>query len=121
MRPEAVQVEAAIMDLTHDGQGVADLDGERVFVSGVLPGERAIVSLRRRRRRYREATVVELLESTPDRTDPGCPHFGRCGGCALQHLGYAAQVRFKEGVVRDALERIAGLSIPEWLAPITGA
>jgi 23S rRNA (uracil1939-C5)-methyltransferase len=121
MRRDAVQVEAAVVGLTHDGQGIADLDGERVFVSGVLPGERAILSLQRRRRRYREATLVELLDPAADRVEPPCPHFGRCGGCAVQHLSYSAQVRFKEVVVRDALERIAGIEIPEWLPALTGA
>ncbi len=121
MSREIVQAEVTVVGLTHDGQGVADLDGERVFVSGVLPGERALLSIKRRRRRYREATLVELLEPAAERVDPPCPHFGRCGGCAIQHLSYAAQVRFKEGVVRDALERIADIKIPEWLPPLTGA
>ena len=121
MSREAIQAEVAVVGLTHDGQGIADLDGERVFVSGVLPGERALLSLNRRRRRYREATLLELLEPAAERVAPPCPHFGRCGGCAIQHLSYAAQVRFKEGVVRDALERIADIAIPEWLPPLTGA
>jgi len=120
MSREAVQVEASILDLTHDGQGVADLDGERIFVSGALPGERALLSLQGRRRRYREAKLIEILETADERVTPPCQHFGRCGGCALQHLSYEAQVQFKEGVVRDALERIADIEIAAWLPPLTG-
>ncbi len=113
-------VDAEIIDLTHDGLGVANLDGHRVFVSGALPGEFVRLAPRRRRRRYQEADLVEILQSAETRVDPPCPYFGRCGGCAVQHLGYAAQIEFKETVVREALARIAGLEPAEWLAPITG-
>lgn len=113
-------VDAEIIDLTHDGLGVANLDGHRVFVSGALPGEFVRLAPRRRRRRYQEADLIEILRSAETRVDPPCPYFGRCGGCAIQHLDYAAQIEFKETVVREALARIAGLEPAEWLAPITG-
>ncbi len=113
-------VDAEIIDLTHDGQGVADLDGHRVFVSGALPGEFVRLAPRRRRRRYREADLVRVLRSVEARVDPPCPYFGRCGGCAVQHLAYAKQVEFKATVVREALARLAGLEPAEWLAPIIG-
>ena len=114
------QVDAEIIDLTHDGQGVADLDGHRVFVSGALPGELVRLAPRRRRRRYQEAELVRVLRSAETRVDPPCPYFGRCGGCAVQHLAYADQVAFKEAVVTEALARIADLEPADWLAPITG-
>lgn len=120
MGRELVQIEATIVGLTHDGHGIAALDGERVFVPGALPGERALLSLQRRRRRHGQASLVEVLEPAAERVEPPCEYFGRCGGCAVQHLSYEAQVRFKESVVRDALERIARLETPEWLAPLTG-
>ncbi|MEE8249533.1 MAG: 23S rRNA (uracil(1939)-C(5))-methyltransferase RlmD [Gammaproteobacteria bacterium] len=113
-------VDAEIIDLTHDGQGVADLDGHRVFVSGALPGELVRLAPRRRRRRFQEADLVRVLRSAEARVDPPCPYFGRCGGCAVQHLAYAEQVEFKETVVREALARLAGLEPAEWLAPIIG-
>ncbi|MEE8238290.1 MAG: 23S rRNA (uracil(1939)-C(5))-methyltransferase RlmD [Gammaproteobacteria bacterium] len=113
-------VDAEIIDLTHDGQGVADLDGHRVFVSGALPGELVRLAPRRRRRRFQEADLVRVLRSAEARVDPPCPYFGRCGGCAVQHLAYAKQVEFKETVVREALARLAGLEPAEWLAPIIG-
>lgn len=120
MTRDPAHIQAEIIGLTHDGQGIATLDGERVFVPGLLPGERATLSLKRRRRRYREAALVELLAPAAERVAPPCEYFGRCGGCAIQHLSYSGQLAFKETVVRDALERIAGLDIPEWLPPITG-
>jgi 23S rRNA (uracil1939-C5)-methyltransferase len=111
---------AEIIDLTHDGQGVADVDGRRVFVAGTLPSERAVISPRRRRRRYGEADLVRILEPAPSRVEPACEYFGRCGGCALQHMDYAAQVQFKQRVVEEALARIGGTSPDEWLPPIVG-
>jgi len=117
---EREEIEARVVDLTHDGHGVADVGGRRVFVPGTLPGERAVVAPRRKRRRYTEADLVRVVEPSPDRVVPPCEVFGRCGGCALQHLGYDAQVRFKRKMVEDAFTRIAGLEPDEWLAPIVG-
>jgi 23S rRNA (uracil1939-C5)-methyltransferase len=114
------EVEASIVDLTHDGQGVADIDGRRVFVPGTLPSERVVIAPRKRRRRFTEAELVRIVEPSLSRTTAPCEVFGRCGGCALQHLDYAAQVRFKQKVVEDAFTRIAGLAPDEWLAPIVG-
>lgn len=114
------EIEATIVDLTHDGHGVADVDGRRVFVPGTLPGERAVIAPRRKRRRYTEADLVRVVTPSPDRVEPPCEVFGRCGGCALQHLAYAAQVRFKQKTVEEAFARIAGLTPDEWLPPILG-
>src|SRR5690554_3548432 len=113
-------VEASIVDLTHDGRGVADVDGRRIFVAGALPGERAVIAPRKSRRKLTEAELVEIIEPSPERVAPPCEVFGRCGGCALQHLHYDAQVRFKERVVQEAFARIAGLAPETWLPPITG-
>jgi 23S rRNA (uracil1939-C5)-methyltransferase len=121
MTARTVEVEAMIVGLTHDGSGIADIDGERAFVAGALPGEHVQLALKRRRRRYREAGLIEILQPVSDRVEAPCPYFGRCGGCAIQHMSYAAQVRFKESVVRDALQRIGGLESLEWIAPLTGA
>jgi len=113
-------VETEILDLSHAADGIADFEGQRVFVPGALPGERARVALRSRRRRYRAADLVEIVRRAPGRTEPGCEYFGRCGGCAIQHLGYAGQVAFKEDVVREALRRVAGVEPATWFAPLVG-
>ena len=117
---EREEVEASVVDLTHDGHGVADVNGRRVFVPGTLPGERAVIAPRRKRRRYTEADLVRIVTPSPDRVEPPCPVFGRCGGCALQHLAYDAQVRFKQKAVEDAFARIGGLEPDAWLPPILG-
>jgi 23S rRNA (uracil1939-C5)-methyltransferase len=120
MRAEPKVVVGTVIDLTHDGEGVVDLDGRRVFVANALPGERVEIALGKRRRKVQEATLARVLEPSPDRVTPGCEYFGRCGGCALQHLEHGAQVRFKQGVVQQALARIGHVEPDEWLSPAVG-
>lgn len=113
-------IAAPVIDLTHDGRGVADVDGARVFVAGALPGERVEIAVHKRRRQHREGELVRVLEPAAVRAAPPCEYFGRCGGCALQHMDAGAQLAFKQGVVEQALARIARVEPEEWLAPITG-
>jgi 23S rRNA (uracil1939-C5)-methyltransferase len=120
MQPKGALVEATVVDLTHDGIGVADLDGQRVFVADALPGERVEIALRKRRRKLQEADLLRVLTPSPERTTPGCEYFGRCGGCALQHLAHPAQVSFKQRVVAEALKRIARVEPEEWLPAAVG-
>ena len=120
MANSAEPLEADVIDLTHDGKGVADVDGRRLFVPGALSGERVKLLPRRRRRKLQEAELLEVVTPAPARADPPCAYFGRCGGCALQHLNYEAQVEFKEKVVQDAFARIASLTPDRWLEPMTG-
>ena len=120
MRSDVEFLDVQIVDLTHDGQGVADLGERRVFVPGALPGERVRLTLRRRRRQYHEADLVEILEPSVERVEPPCKYFGRCGGCAVQHFSYEAQVTFKQTIVQEALSRIAGVEPEVWLEPILG-
>jgi 23S rRNA (uracil1939-C5)-methyltransferase len=120
MRGDGAIVTTTIVDLTHDGEGVADLDGRRVFVPDALPGERAEIRLRKRRRKLQEADLVRVLEPSASRVTPECEYFGRCGGCALQHLAHPAQVAFKQKTVAEALARIARTEPEEWLPPVVG-
>lgn len=115
MKDDAPRVTATIVDLTHDGVGVADLDGKKIFVADALPGERVEIALRKRRRKTQEADLVRVLEPSPARVQPACEYFGRCGGCALQHLAHEAQVPFKQQVVAEALKRIGGVEPMSWL------
>ena len=121
MRAEGPAVEATIVDLTHDGVGVADLGGRRVFVPDALPGERVEIVLRKRRRKIQEADLKRVLEPSPQRVQPACEYFGRCGGCALQHLEHGAQVAFKQQVVAETLKRIGRVEPSEWLPPVVSA
>ena len=118
MRADSPTIVATIVDLTHDGVGVADLDGRKVFVADALPGERVEIALRKRRRKLQEADLVRVLEPSPERVVPPCEYFGRCGGCALQHLEHSSQVRFKERVVAETLKRIGRVEPDEWLPAV---
>ncbi len=108
-----------VTSLTHEGEGVVH-GGKTVFVAGALPGERIRFRRMRRRRQHDEGVLLEVLESSPARVSPDCPHFGVCGGCALQHLAPAAQLAAKEGELRSTLERVARVEPRRWLAPLSG-
>ena len=114
-------LETDILDLSHDGRGVARVDGKVIFVSGVLPGERVRLGQRRSHRHFDEAELLEVLTPSPQRAVPPCPHFGRCGGCVLQHLQPQAQLAAKQRVLAENLERIGKVAPQRWLAPLADA
>jgi 23S rRNA (uracil1939-C5)-methyltransferase len=113
--------EVEITDLSHDGRGVARIEGKTVFVAGALPGERALVRIGARHRSFDEARVETLLTRSPLRIEPRCPHFGLCGGCALQHLPVAAQIQAKQRVLAENFERIGKVEPDRWLEPLVDA
>ncbi|MEO7431710.1 MAG: 23S rRNA (uracil(1939)-C(5))-methyltransferase RlmD [Dokdonella sp.] len=112
-------LEVDITDFTHDGRGVARVDGKAVFVAGALPGERARIRVTKRSRSFDEAKVEELLTRSPDRVDPKCIHFGTCSGCSLQHMAPAEQIKAKQRVLADNFERIGKVEPARWLEPLT--
>ncbi len=114
------EVELAIEDLAEDGRGVARANGKVVFVHGALPGERVRARVIARRRRHDEATVLEVLAPSASREAPLCRHFGRCGGCALQHLRAPEQLAWKQRQLAQSLRRIGGVEPETWAAPISG-
>lgn len=91
-----------------EGKGVARADGLVVFVPFGVPGDRIRARVIRKRRRHLEAVIEELLEASPDRIEPRCPHFGVCGGCSSQNVAYSLQLEFKREQVRELLRRIGG-------------
>ncbi|HET9694582.1 MAG TPA: 23S rRNA (uracil(1939)-C(5))-methyltransferase RlmD [Steroidobacteraceae bacterium] len=119
-RLQAAPEEADIVDLTHEAQGVARIDGKTVFVADALPGERVRLRRTHRQRKLDYATTEEVLRASPDRVVPRCPHFGTCGGCALQHLAPAAQLTFKQAQLLENLARLGGVQPAEVLEPLTG-
>lgn len=120
MKPDAVPQEARIESLSHDGRGVARLDGKAVFVEGALPGERVMLRRTRGHRRHDEAVAIEVLEAAPGRVEPRCEHFGVCGGCSLQHLDADLQLQAKQAHVAEQLARLGRVEPRAWLAPLTG-
>jgi len=109
-------VEAVIDSLSHDGRGVARVEEKVTFIHGALPGERVLFRYTARRRNRDEGEVVEVLEPNPRRVEPGCRHFGLCGGCSLQHLDAQAQIEYKQQVLLDAFTHLGKVQ-PETVLP----
>ena len=93
------------------GQGVARLEGMAVFVRGALRGERCRISLMKVGKTCAWARVLDVLDPSPARVKPDCPHYPKCGGCALRHMSYEEELAFKRQRVDDALRRIGGLDL----------
>ncbi len=92
-----------------EGQGVARVDGQVVFVKGALVGETCRVLIEHVGHRAAWARIEALLSPSPDRVAPDCPYFSRCGGCQTRHMTYAAELSFKADKVRNALRHIGGM------------
>lgn len=116
----------AILDLSHDGRGVARWPaghaqaGKAVFVAGALPGETVRAQQTARSRHFDEARTLEVLQASADRVPPRCPHFGTCGGCVLQHLAEDRQIAYKQQVLLDNLQRIGHVAPAAVLPPLRG-
>lgn len=106
--------EVVIERLVYGGDGLAREEGRVMFVPYVLPGERVRVQVARGERGWARATLLEILEPSPARVTPRCPHFGpgRCGGCQWQHLDYEAQLAAKRQIVVEQMERIGKITTP---------
>ncbi|TYT25592.1 23S rRNA (uracil(1939)-C(5))-methyltransferase RlmD [Luteimonas viscosa] len=125
-RIDQTPFELEILDLSHDGRGVARREaghanaGKTVFVAGALPGERVLAKQVARSRHFDEADTLQVLQASSDRVLPRCAHFGVCGGCALQHLDESRQIMAKQRVLLENFERIGHVSPGEVLPPLTG-
>jgi len=109
---------AVIEDLSHDGRGVTRIDGKTVFVGGALPGETVRFLRLKKSRRFDEGEALAVENPAANRVEPGCVHFGTCGGCSMQHLEPAAQIRAKQKVLADNLERLGKVRPDRWLEPL---
>ncbi|MDY0390672.1 MAG: class I SAM-dependent RNA methyltransferase [Desulfobulbus oligotrophicus] len=99
------------------GKGLGRLaNGQVVLVAGALPGESLRVRVTQLRRGYVEAEIVQINETSPDRRQPPCPYYGRCGGCNFQHAAYPAQLAIKHAILNESLER-ARLPLPSESSP----
>jgi len=108
-----------ITGLTNEGSGVGRYEGMAVFVPMTAVGDVILCHIVKVLKSYAFGRVEEMLSPSADRVKNDCPSYGKCGGCSFRHISYEAELRAKEGFVRDAFERIGGLS-PEFL-PICGS
>jgi len=110
-----------IESLDLEAQGVAhNAEGKVVFVEDALPGEEVRVSVRRHKKQWEQAGIVELRRESSQRVVPRCPHFGVCGGCKMQHLHVAAQVATKQRALEDALWHLGKVRAERLLRPLEG-
>jgi 23S rRNA (uracil1939-C5)-methyltransferase len=112
--------QAVIASLSPEGRGVTHVDGKAVFVFGALPGEQVRFVYSAMYRDYAEGRVVEVLEASPLRVEPRCPHFGVCGGCSLQHLAEASQIEQKQRLLQEQFRRIGKVEPESLFPPLTG-
>jgi 23S rRNA (uracil1939-C5)-methyltransferase len=108
-------MDVTIEKLIYGGDGLAHHEGSTVFVPFVLPAERVAVSPVEQKKKFVRARVDNLLEASPQRTPPPCPHFGVCGGCNYQHIPYEAQLQYKMAILRETLRRIGRI---DWTGEI---
>jgi predicted RNA-binding protein with TRAM domain len=95
------ELELRIERLTNMGDGVARLDGWVIMVPHTIPGELVRARVHRNHKNYSEATLVSVVEPSPERTQPQCKLFGLCGGCQYQHMSIKAQREWKREQVRS--------------------
>lgn len=116
--------ETDVESLQLDGKGIAHCGAKPLFVDGALQGERIRYELVKTKPRNHIGRLVEILQPSPHRVTPRCPHFGffqgACGGCSLQHLDAAAQLALKQQVLEDALWHVAKIRPEKLLPPIDG-
>ncbi len=96
-------------------------DGRVIFAPYLAPGDIADVQVTKKRKAYYEAKPVEIKKYASIRTQPACAYFGTCGGCKLQHIDYAHQIKYKQKEVENNLKRLGKLDLPESIEPIMGS
>jgi len=106
--------------LSNDGRGIARLNCKTVFIEGALPGEDIDFQIVRCHREYDEARIHNIHKKSAERVQPMCRHYGKCGGCVLQHLSPPAQLAAKQKSLLDNLKRIGRVQPQAALPPLTG-
>jgi tRNA/tmRNA/rRNA uracil-C5-methylase (TrmA/RlmC/RlmD family) len=110
----------SIQDVAFGGAGVARQDGKVFFIPFTIAGETVSAEVVRDKKKFAEAELVSVEEVSPHRVEPRCPYFGRCGGCAYQHMAYEEQLRMKHNQVEQTLRRVGRLTeVP--MRPIVAA
>lgn len=104
-------VELKIVDIASEGNGIARLNGEFVvFVPKTVPGDVIKAKIKKTKKKYSEASLIELIEESTFRTVPECGYFGTCNGCKMQNVEYDKQLEIKTNIVKNAMERIGGFT-----------
>jgi len=92
--------------LVQGGTAIAHSESNTIFIHGALPDEEIIAEITSRRKGIWNGDAIEIVKPSPLRVSPKCPHFGICGGCTWQHIGYDAQLQFKQDIFEETLIRL---------------
>ncbi len=112
-------VSLTIDSMSHEGRGVARLEGKTVFVDGALSGETVEAKYTNCRSSFDEVTTVNVLAPSSQRVTPKCEHAAICGGCSLQHFEGKAQIGFKQSVLKELFSHAEVNADCQWLEPLT--
>ena len=112
--PVSTQVEK----LSHDGRGIARIEGKTTFIEGALAGEQVTFEYTRKKRDFDEGRILSVEQASSDRVEPRCPHSAVCGGCSLQHLDETVQIHEKEQLMLDVLARVGHVTPEAVLSPL---
>lgn len=105
------EIELTIQDVVYKGFGLGRYNGRVVFVPGTVTGDRVKVVITDRKKAYVRGRVLEMIETSENRTDPECDYFGLCGGCCWQHIPYEYQLEIKAKIIRDSFRNMGNLDI----------
>ncbi|MCV6636124.1 23S rRNA (uracil(1939)-C(5))-methyltransferase RlmD [Candidatus Albibeggiatoa sp. nov. NOAA] len=109
-------VETQVQRLSHDGRGIAQIEGKTIFISGALPNETVLFRYTNKQKNFDEGVTLEVLQPASNRVEPPCEHFGVCGGCSLQHLSCADQIQLKQDMLLEQFEHLGNVT-PETVMP----
>ena len=115
---EAVEVQ--IESLSHEGRGVAHVEGKVVFIDFALPGETVEFKYTRQSKSFDEGKAIKVIKASADRVEPICEHFGVCGGCSMQHQNHEAQITSKQAALMEMFEHMAQTKPQNILEPLRG-
>ena len=107
---------ATIHALSHDGRGIASVEGKTTFIPGTLPGEEVEFEYTFTKSSFDEGKLTEVKQASKDRVEPKCPHANICGGCSLQHLNHEVQLHHKENTLMEQFKHF-GQVTPEEIIP----
>jgi len=103
-----------IIDAGAKGKSIAKApDGKIIFVSNAVPGDIVDIQTTKKRKAYYEGSATLFHKKSEKRTTPACKHFGTCGGCKWQFMGYEHQLAYKQQEVVNNLERLGKITLPE--------
>lgn len=94
------------------GNCIAKLNGKNVFIPFAIPGEKLEIEITEQHRDYDLASITKILEPSPKRIVPACPHYYKCGGCNMMHIDEKSQIEFRKEILKDCFER-NGINVPE--------